>query len=173
MKMTEAVSSLPSSARLKGEILLPVVAFLVPFLVSGPQWLTGTLVNGLLFLTVLTLSEQSLWLVIVLPSIGALSHGALFGRFTPFLAFFLPVIWAANFLLVRSFTFLLPNVPSPVAVLLSAALKALLLYLAALAYFRLQWVPQPFLVSMGVIQFTTAVIGGLLALGILRFTSVR
>jgi len=170
MKLTEAVASLTQTTKAQGEILVPVLAFLVPLLVAGPQWLTGTLVNCLLILASLTLSGRALALIIVLPSLGALAHGALFGPFTPFLAFFLPVIWVGNFLFVRSFTFLRQSIPSFVSVVLSAVLKALLLYAAALFYVQLHWVPAPFLISMGIIQFVTALAGGWMAVGIFGTT---
>ncbi|MCJ7740420.1 hypothetical protein MUP32_03840 [Candidatus Microgenomates bacterium] len=32
------------------EIILPILAFSIPFLLTGPQWLTGTMVNSLLYI---------------------------------------------------------------------------------------------------------------------------
>jgi hypothetical protein len=169
MRVREAVQAISGTIGAQAELLLPVIAFVVPFLVSGPQWLTGTLVNSFLFLAAIKLSERTVWLVVILPSIGALFHGVLFGKFTPFLAFFLPFIWIGNLLLARSFLLFAESMPSALAVVLSSLLKAGVLYLSALVYFRLQWVPAPFLVSMGVIQLTTALLGGWLSLVLLRF----
>ena len=148
--------------------LIPVVAFAVPFFITGPQWLTGTIVNMLLVLAAAKLSGTALWLVIVLPSLGALGNGMLFGKFTPFLLFFLPFIWAGNLLLVRLFQFFDAALPSPLAVIASAGAKAALLYLGAFLLFRMSWVPEVFLKSMGMVQLITAIVGGFLALALLR-----
>lgn len=172
MKIRETVAAATNAVTMPMEFLVPIVAFVIPLVVAGPQWLTGTLVNALLFLAVTALSERTVWLVIVLPSLGAVGHGALFGPFTPFLLFFLPFIWLGNLLLVRAFTFLQRAVFPSVAVVMSAALKAALLFLCALLYVRLQWVPEPFLLAMGLVQFFTAVAGGFLALGIRRFCTI-
>lgn len=173
MKTSARIAFLPLSAPLKGEILLPLTAFLAPFLVSGPQWLTGTLVNCLLVLAGLALSRRALALTVILPSLGALAHGALFGPFTPFLVFFLPVIWMGNALFVSSQCFLARFLSAPQSVLAGALLKTALLYGVALLYVNLHWVPPPFLVAMGAIQFVTALAGGWMALGILSFSSKR
>jgi hypothetical protein len=169
MKINEAVQVLGKTSVLGAETVVPVLAFAIPLLVSGPQWLTGSLVNCFLYLSVTRLSERTLWMVIVLPSIGALAHGALFGKFTLFLAFFLPFIWVGNFLLVRFYTLFLGSWPAPLAVVFSSFIKAVLLYVTALIYLRLNLVPQQFLVAMGFVQFYTAVMGGFLAMAILRF----
>jgi hypothetical protein len=96
-------------------------------------------------------------------------HGVLFGPFTLFLVFFLPFIWAGNWLLVRSFASLRETFPPVIALSLSSLLKASLLYVSALAYVRLGIVPALFLTSMSVIQLITALAGGVIALFALRF----
>lgn len=154
---------------------LPVVAFAIPFFISGPQLLTGSLVNCFLFLTSIYSSKKSQIAVIILPSIGALLNGLLFGKFTPFLAYFLPFIWIGNFILVKSFTRFVRHsgegrnpdwIPTFVGMTLATLLKSSFLFIFAFVFFKLQIVPQIFLTAMGIFQLITAVIGGVLFLGI-------
>ncbi len=149
-------------------IVLPVVAFAIPFFISGPQWLTGTAVNCLLILAAARLPRRFVWSVILLPSVGAVLHGALFGPFTRFLLIFIPFIWIGNWVFVASFLRLRSSSVF-LAVCAGALIKAVFLALFALAFFRFGFVPSIFVTSMSVIQFITAVAGGVLALMILRF----
>jgi len=167
-KIQEAVATVTNTVAAQLALIVPIVAFAVPLVVSGPQWLTGMIVNCLLILAAVRLSGPAAGLTIVLPSIGAVGHGVLFGPFTPFLLFFLPFIWVGNWLLVACFRFFRPYVFSPIAVIVSAGAKAVLLYGAALLMVHVGWVPALFLASMGAMQFVTAIAGGLLALAILR-----
>ncbi|PIZ97860.1 MAG: hypothetical protein COX78_04140 [Candidatus Levybacteria bacterium CG_4_10_14_0_2_um_filter_35_8] len=149
-------------------IVLPVVAFTIPFFASGPQLLTGTLVNSFLILTAIKLPLRKAWPVIVFPSIGALGNGILFGPYTPFLTYFLPFIWLGNFILVKSFIEIKKNTSFPLALFLSSLLKAALLFVFAFAYFKLNLVPQIFLTAMSIFQFLTAIAGGTLTFGLLK-----
>ncbi|MDO8468325.1 MAG: hypothetical protein Q7S29_01030 [Candidatus Peribacter sp.] len=149
-------------------IVLPAVAFAIPFFVSGPQWLTGMAVNCLLLLAAARLPKRFVWPVILLPSLGAVAHGALFGPFTPFLLFFVPFIWMGNWLFTMIFLRLRDS-SAVLAVSAGALIKAATLALSALVFFRLHLVPELFVRSMSLIQFLTAIAGGVLALGILRF----
>jgi len=169
MKTHSALSAAGRPIILRTEYLLPVAAFAIPFLVSGPQWLTGTAVNCLLFLAAAKLSSRNTWPVIILPSLGAVGHGMLFGPFTLFLVFFLPFIWAGNWLLARSFASLRESFSPVIAMSLSSLIKASLLFGFALVYVRLGLVPAMFLTSMSVVQLITALAGGVIALVTLRF----
>lgn len=168
MGKTSSSTVLDSPTGTQGAIVLPVVAFAIPFFVSGPQWLTGTAVNCLLILAAARLPRRYVWPVIVLPSIGAVAHGALFGPFTRFLLIFIPFIWAGNWIFLAAFLRL--RSASPLLALCAGALiKATFLALFALVFFRFGLVPQAFITSMSLMQFVTAVAGGILALMILRF----
>lgn len=158
---------------LRLEIVLPLVAFFIPFLVPGPQWLTGTLVNCFLFISAFKFSHKGVLFISMAPSLGALANGVLFGKFTPFLLFFLPFIWVGNVILIKSFLLFKKKVTLPLAIGLSSLLKSSLLYLPALLYFHFRVVPALFLQSMGVIQFFTALIGGIAALIILKSTKIN
>lgn len=169
MTTREEAIAVSDNSLLQAQIILPLAAFAVPFLVAGPQWLTGTLVNCFLFVASVKLARGGSRAVIILPSVAALLHGALFGPFTPFLLYFLPFIWLGNYVLVSLFASLRRIVPSFLAVLFSALLKAMSLYLFAALYVHFHVVPSVFLTSMGLIQLLTALVGGALALGILPF----
>jgi len=144
------------------------VAFFLPFFISGPQWLTGTAVNCLLFLAAWRLHRRQIFLLIMLPSIGALANGILFGPQTVLLYYFLPFIWLGNYLLVTVFSGL-KNRNFVMRVTVSAAAKYLLLVIFAQIYFQLKIVPQLFVTSMGIIQLATALSGGVLAGLIIKF----
>lgn len=163
--MTKIIA-LSLAGLLRLEFLIPALAFTIPFIVSGPQWLTGTVVNCLLFLFAARLPKKNILPVIAAPSIGALLHGVVFGSFTPFLMFFLPFIWAANYVLV----FVFQNTSSfayPFRVVAAALVKFALLYSVANLYFGFHIVPQLFVSSMGVLQLVTAVAGGILSYSII------
>lgn len=150
--------------------VLPVLAFAIPFFISGPQWLTGTVVNTLLFLVVSQNPGKKNWLpVAILPSLAAVSHGILFGKFTPFLLYFLPFIWIGNLLLMFSFNKLVKFLPITISIVFSSLIKSFWLYLFALLYFQLKIVPAIFLTSMGIFQLLTAIFGGLIAINLFKF----
>jgi len=169
--MVDHLSAVETKDVLILEIVLPVLAFLIPFLISGPQWLTGTLVNSFLFLSAASTKKTKLTIV-VLPSIAALTHGLLFGKFTPFLFYFLPFIWIGNLILISSFSTLKKTTPYPVAILFSSLFKFFAIYLSALFYFQFHIVPKLFLSSMGLVQLATAIIGGILATSISKFINI-
>ncbi|MCL4374769.1 hypothetical protein M1523_02815 [Patescibacteria group bacterium] len=154
------------------DIALPALAFAIPFFVSGPQWLTGTAVNTLLYLVALTNRPQRVWIgVSLLPSLAAFSHGLVFGPATFFLIYFLPVIWVGNYIMMKTFSGCPARFNNPARLLLSAAAKAGLLFISALFYYQLKLVPPAFLTAMGIIQLATAIAGGILAFQVTTATN--
>ncbi len=141
------------------EILLTALAFAVPFLVSGPQILTGSLVNLFLLLSATRFSGKNKVLIAIAPSIGALLHGMVFGGFTIYLAYFLPFIWIGNLILMESFRSL-EKKSWFTRILLPSLAKSSLLFLSALFFFGIGLVPKMFLTAMGVFQLATAILGG-------------
>jgi hypothetical protein len=154
-------------------IALPLAGFLLPFLVPGPQWLTGTLVNCFFFLFAFKLPRQNILPISIFPSLGALARGFLFGKATLFLFFFLPFIWIGNLILIKSFLSFKKTTPLPVAISLSSLFKSASLYLPALLYVHSHVVPALFLQSMGIIQFFTAILGAITAVAILKSTKIN
>lgn len=152
----------------KIEILLPVLIFTVPLIFSGPQLIVGSIVNCLLFVSALKLQKNRLYLISAIPSTAALLHNTLFGKFTMFLLFFLPIIWIGNYTLMLIYKKLNEKTIPVVAVLLSSLIKSGILYLSAIIYFRLHLVPAIFITSMGLIQLLTTLLGGFSAVYLLK-----
>lgn len=145
--------------------VLYTLAFTIPLFFSSPQLITGTLINCLLFLTAQRISKKEVIPIIVLPSLGAIAHGVLFGPQTVFLYYFLPFIWIGNFALVAIFSAFRKQ-PYGIRIGLSAVAKYLILQLFAQWYFRNGIVPAVFVSSMGYVQLITALAGGILAYGV-------
>lgn len=158
--------SLPTTKALVVEYSLLSVAFLIPFFISGPQLLTGTIVNTLLFLFVSQTNSKKILPIIVLPSIGALLNGVLFGNFTVFLLYFLPFIWISNYLLIYSFKRLLKKYSFIFSMTVSSFLKFIFLLSIAFIFTSTKIIPIIFMQLMGLFQLYTALLGGILALGI-------
>lgn len=163
----QKVLSIVKAKSLNIDLIFPVLAFSIPFILSGPQWLTGTFVNCYLFLYVSSLSQKYKTLAIILPSIAALLHGAVFGPFTPFLIYFLPFIWLGNLILVSIFE-RTKSLNYSLRIILSSISKSVFLLSFAFIYVGLGIVPKLFMTSMGLIQLLTALLGGFLSLIILK-----
>lgn len=169
MKSITNILSVPTNLRL--EVVLPMIGFLVPLMVSGPQILTGIAVNTLLVLFALRYSEKSSFTMCASPSLGAVGNGLVFGTVTPFLLFFVPFIWVSNMTLVAIVH--MGRKTNPMAgIVIGAFIKASMLFIVASAFVSLHIVPPIFLTVMGAMQFGTALIGGIIALGILRVTKL-
>lgn len=152
-----------SSVRRQAFALLTVLSFAVPFLLSSSQPVTGTVVNAALFLSAVLLPTRLYLPLLVLPSLATVSRGLVFGPLTPFLIYFLPVIWLGNAVLVFSFKKFYLKLGYFPSVVVSAVFKSLLLFLSAQIYFNLHLVPLVFLTTMGGMQIITAILGGLLS----------
>jgi hypothetical protein len=142
------------------------LAFFIPFLISGPQLLTGTLVNCLLISGTKFVDKKNHLFMAILPSIAAVLNGLVFGKFTIFLVYFLPFIWLSNFVLIRSIVYLREKLPLSFSISLSVIFKTIILFVSALIYFKFNFVPEIFLTTMGVFQLTTGIMGGVVFLGI-------
>ncbi len=157
--MSTTALNLTIDTELKLRMMIYSLAYVLPICLAHPQWLTGTLVNCWLFLAAEKLDRRELWPVLVLPSLGALSRGWLFGSQTVFLFYFLPFIWVGNYVLVAVFRGLAGR-SWFTRVGWAALVKFGLLALAALIYWRLGTVPSIFKQSMGLMQLVTALAGG-------------
>jgi len=148
-------------------ILYTAVSFFLPLLVGHPQIIVGVLVNTLLITSALNVKGYRLLPVIIAPALGALSRGVLFGPFTVFLLYMIPFIWVGNTILVFAFKWLNldKKVNKWVTLLIGSVMKATFLFLIAYILFSLKLVPALFLTAMGVFQFYTAILGGVVAFG--------
>jgi hypothetical protein len=149
------------------------LAFLTPFLISGPQLLTGTLVNFLLISGIKFVDKKNHLFLAALPSVAAVLNGLIFGKFTIFLVYFLPFIWLSNFILIRSIIYLKEKLPLSFSITLSVILKTTVLFITALIYFKLNFVPEIFLTAMGAFQLATGIMGGLVFLGINKILEAK
>lgn len=142
-------------------IILSFLAFAIPFLFPGPQLLTGAIVNSFLVFAALRMRGANLLPVILLPSLGALANGIVFGPLTIFLIYLIPFIWAGNFLLVYGIKKLAfgRGMNFWAAGGMSAFAKSIAIFLPAYALFLWGVLPEAMLIPMGIIQFATAIIG--------------
>ncbi len=145
--------------------VISILSFFVPFSLGHPQWLVGTAVNACLFLAAMFLPERYFVPMAILPSLGVLSRGLIFGPFTMFLVYFLPFIWLGNLILILLFKLIYSKVLKNfgIAAVGGAAGKFVLLFLMANIYFKFSIVPAVFLQAMEFNQIATALAGGLLA----------
>ncbi|MBD3262217.1 MAG: hypothetical protein GF334_11225 [Candidatus Altiarchaeales archaeon] len=139
---------------------------LAPFLLGHPQFLVGAAVNAALVLAGLNLKTKKILPIVLLPSLGVLARGLIFGPFTVFLVYLMPFIWVGNLILVGAFKKLHLNlkVNKIVTLGIGAAAKAGFLYASALMLSQLQIIPKALTIAMGPIQLSTALVGGALAL---------
>jgi len=144
---------------------LAFLSFSLPFFLGHPQLLVGSFVNAFIIISALNLGAREAFSLALLPSIGALSRGVLFGPFTPALAFMVPFIWAGNLVLILALKFLFVERRAnyALAVFAGALAKSALLFASAFALLQLGLVPALFLSTMGIIQLATALAGGALA----------
>ncbi len=144
------------------------LCFFLPLFVGHPQIVVGIGVNAALILAALNLKGCKLLPVILLPSLGVLSRGLLFGPLTIFLIYFIPFIWISNALLVFAFKFfkLKYKLNYFLTLFLGIVFKCSFLFVSALLLFKLGIVPAMFLSAMGYMQIITAICGGLVAFAV-------
>ncbi len=141
-----------------------VLCFLLPFVLSHShqQLLVGTIVNTAVIMCAVRLEWKHALPVILMPSLGVLAAGALFGNLTPFLLFLVPFIWVGNALLAFCFKHFSKK-SYWFRALLGAGVKAVFLGAAALTLVFLSLVPTALLLPMSAVQFATALSGSVAA----------
>jgi len=145
---------------------LSFLSFIVPFSLGHPQWLVGTIINASLFLAAIFLPKKFFAPLIILPSLGVLGRGIIFGPFTSFLIYFLPFIWLGNLILILVFKMLYKKSSDFkyfLFMFFAATAKYLFLMAIANLYFKFHLVPVVFLQAMGINQLLTAIGGGIIA----------
>ncbi len=152
-------------------VLYSVIAFCVPFVLSHPQLLVGTVVNMMLILGAQNLRGYKLFGMIFTPSLGVIASGLIFGGLTKYLLFFMPMIWVGNILLVYGYKYMRHHFKSGVIKSISAAVSAKVLLLTLTAYVLVSFdiVPDIFLSAMSFLQLTTALLGAAGALTVSKF----
>jgi hypothetical protein len=148
-------------------ILYSTAVFLIPLLFSHPQMLTGTLVNAFLIMAALHFKGWKAAPIVILPSVAAVLSGVLFGPFTIFIVYMMPIIWIGNFVLVYLFKYLymIKSLNYWAALGGAAVAKSALLFGAAFILVNASVIPAMFLTAMGILQLGTAIAGGIVAFG--------
>ncbi len=143
------------------------LAFMIPFLFPHPQILTGVAVNAFLVAAALSMKGKSLLPVILLPSIGALANGILFGPLTIFLIYLIPFIWLGNFLLVYLVKYLAHEGKMGYWISggIASVVKAAAIFIPAYGLYLGGVLPEALLIPMGILQAGTA-LGGVAVVGI-------
>lgn len=150
-------------------IIYMFACFLIPFLMSHPQIVVGVVVNAALILGATYLRGHKMLPLIILPSLGVLAAGLIFGPFTPLLFYMIPFIWIGNAAYTYGYKFMMQKKSNRMlCVAIPSLLKAALLFLPALILVKLDVIPTLFLTSMGLIQLATALIGGAAAISIIK-----
>ena len=147
--------------------VLGFLAFIVPIVFAHAsfqnQLIIGIAVNFLLASSALNLGLKRTLPIILLPSLGALASGIVFGPFTIFLVYLVPFIWVGNAVyawIISSFA----QKTGYLALISGASLaKALAIFVPTLGLFYFGLVPEVLLIPMGILQFATALVGGTLA----------
>ncbi|MFH1240475.1 MAG: hypothetical protein V1672_04645 [Candidatus Diapherotrites archaeon] len=129
------------------------------------QLIVGTFVNAFLVLGALYFGTKKLLPLIILPSIAALLTGFIFGPLSFYLLYLMPFIWVANAIFIYAIKRLKLNMQKNyfVSLITASFAKAIFLFSVTLALFYFSLVPEVFLTAMGLLQFTTAILGGCIA----------
>ena len=142
-------------------VIYSTICFFLPLFLGHPQILVGIVVNASLVLAALRLKTKQLLPVIIMPVLGTLSRGLLFGPFTIYLLYLIPFIWISNALLV----YFVKKINKKILGLsIGSIIKSSFLFLSAFLLVRLSVIPTIFLIAMGPTQLLTAISGGTLAL---------
>ncbi|MFA5382590.1 MAG: hypothetical protein WC356_05455 [Candidatus Micrarchaeia archaeon] len=147
-------------------LFFSILCIILPSVFVHPQWVVGTLVNAILFRVAITQKGWKFILpIVVLPSIGAIFSGIIFGTPILILFIFAPLIWLGNFsyILINKFCIFKKRLNLGVSLLLSSITKFIILFLSAFIAVYLFNFPDILLTTMGLIQILTAIFGGLLA----------
>lgn len=149
-------------------IIYAFIAFSLPFILGDQQLIVGSVVNCALVLAALNLRGARLLPVIILPSIGALLAGMVFGPLSASLVYMLPFIWLGNAILVLAVKrmVLVEKKGRLTALGTGAFAKTSLLAAAAFSLFSAGIVPSQFILAFGILQLATALCGGAAALGL-------
>lgn len=150
-----------------------ILSFFIPFGLGHPQWFVGVIVNAFLFLSAIFLPKKYFLPVVILPNLGVLARGLIFGSLTPFLIYFVPFIWIGNLVLILAFNYLFPKFRFIGSTIAASIVKFAVLFAVANLYFNFHLVPKLFLQSMGVFQLLTALAGGLISFIIFNYVRNR
>ena len=139
--------------------ILSTIALITPMFLKHPQMLVGIIINALLIKGAFSLKKYQTLPLILLPSVGVVLGGYLFGGLTKFVFYMIPAIWAANAILVYVFRARTEKNYFKTLVL-GALAKTAFLFSVAFIMYSLNIIPKPLLMAMGYMQFITAILAG-------------
>ncbi|MFH1225330.1 MAG: hypothetical protein V1676_06030 [Candidatus Diapherotrites archaeon] len=145
--------------------VLGAAGFLVPFLLNHVQLFVGPVVNAMLVASALFLRGKKILPLVLMPSLGALVGGLMFGGFTMYLLYMVPFIWAGNLIMVYAVksVHLGRGMNYWASAAIASVAKALLLFCSAFVLYSFGLVPVLFLTAMGAMQLFTALAGSIIA----------
>ena len=148
-------------------IIFSFAGFFIPFLMGHPQLLVGTLVNSFLITAGMHSKGNKFLPVILMPSLGVLARGLIFGPYTVYLLYMIPFVWIGNALLVFSFRYFKKTKKMNywITLLIGIILKTGFLFSIAFTLYKLGFLPVVFLTAMGITQIITAFYGGITSFG--------
>jgi len=153
-------------------VILSAIGFFLSFILGHPQILVGVLVNAMLIIGATYLKGHKLLPLILLPSLGVLTAGVIFGTYTIFLLYMIPLIWVGNAIYVYVYKHFNMNQNrlknNFFGIGVASIVKAAFLFGFAFLLVQLSILPAVFLTAMGVLQLVTALIGGVVAIGIVK-----
>jgi len=153
-------------------VLLSMIGFFVPFVLGHPQILVGIIVNAMLILGATYMRGHKLLPLILMPSIGVMTAGILFGNYTVFLLYLIPLIWLGNAVYVYAYKYF--NMTTHgiknnlIGLGVASVAKTVLLFGVTFLLVSFAILPSMFLSAMGMLQIVTALIGGIVAIGIIK-----
>ena len=135
-----------------------IFLLVLPF-ISDNQLITGSIVNALIIYLAINY-KRSIIPAIFIPSIATLFKGLIFGSFTIYLVYYLPIIWFSNYILIYVIKFLVSKkLNNIISITLAVILKFLILFFVTLIYINVLKLPNIFLNAMGFLQLITGIIG--------------
>jgi hypothetical protein len=146
-------------------IFFTILSISAPLFIKSPQILVGSIVNLVLFLSVNRLDFKKTLPSVLLPSLIAYSSNILFKGATPFILYFIPIIFIGNGIYALLNRYIKNKFLS---VFLSSLSKTLLLYISAVVFVNEIGLPSIFLTNMGIMQFFTGLIGGYVGVLLIR-----
>jgi len=145
--------------------LLTLISISAPLFIKSPQILVGSIVNFALYFSARKFDFKKTLPSILLPSLIAYSTNILLNGATYFLLYFIPIIFIGNGVYVLLNRYINNRFLS---VIVSSLCKSLLLYISAIVFVNGIGLPDIFLNSMGIMQLYTGLIGGTIAILMLK-----
>ncbi|MDD3711031.1 MAG: hypothetical protein PHP37_00265 [Patescibacteria group bacterium] len=141
------------------------IATIAPMI--GNQLITGSIVNAILFITVMLLGVRAGILISIIPSFVALFSGIISITLIPII----PIVILGNILLILCFNFLKEK-KYWIKIFFSSLLKFIFIFSFSNLFLNLilkREIIQKLIVNMGYFQLLTALSGGILAFFIVKF----